>query len=281
MVDTVIETTDLRKAYGRVKALSRGMRTKLAVLLALCRGADLLLLDEPTAGLDPAAAEDVLQAIVSQVAQHGVTVFFSSHQITEVEQVADDIAIIDQGRLIVSGSIETLREEFRRIQLVFDDDAPAHVFAAPGVRRVRRDGRVLSVLSSGGTASLLEEARALQPASRFTDKRNNVGDFCRLRRHRAVRSDADRRTPGGESAGQRRDQQAAGRHMDRAPCSRLRAAHVHDDARQYRHRHGDGGHRRRSRHQCAAEDQRSGSDISFEIISARALNAPVTFTRVR
>src|SRR5215216_2300155 len=102
----------------RVKALSRGMRTKLAVLLALCRGADLLMLDEPTSGLDPAAAEEVLQAMVSQVAQHGVTVFFSSHQLTEVEQIADDIAIIDQGRLVVSGSIETLREEFRRIQLV-------------------------------------------------------------------------------------------------------------------------------------------------------------------
>jgi ABC-2 type transport system ATP-binding protein len=141
------------------------MRTKLAVLLALCRGADLLMLDEPTSGLDPVAAEQVLQAIVSQVAQDGVTVFFSSHQLAEVEQIADDIAIIDHGRLVVSGSIEALREEFRRVQLVFDGDAPAHVFTASGVRRVQRDGRVLSVLSSGGTADLLDEARALQPAS--------------------------------------------------------------------------------------------------------------------
>ncbi len=120
----------------RVKALSRGMRTKLAVLLALCRGADLLMLDEPTSGLDPAAAEDVLQAIVRQVAQDGVTVFFSSHQLAEVEQIADDIAIIDQGRLVVSGSIETLREEFRRIQLVFDGDAP--VTCVRGPRRAAR-----------------------------------------------------------------------------------------------------------------------------------------------
>jgi ABC-2 type transport system ATP-binding protein len=149
----------------RVKALSRGMRTKLAVLLALCRGADLLMLDEPTSGLDPAAAEDVLQAIVSQVAQDGVTVFFSSHQLAEVEQIADDLAIIDQGRLVVSGSIETVREEFRRIQLVFDGDAPAHMFVTPGIRRVRRDGRMLSILCSGGAAGVLDEARALQPAS--------------------------------------------------------------------------------------------------------------------
>ena len=161
---------DYRDRFGlpgrrRVKALSRGMRTKLAVLLALCRGADLLMLDEPTSGLDPAAAEDVLQAIVRQVAQDGVTVFFSSHQLAEVEQIADDVAIIEQGRLVVGGSIETLREECRRVQLVFDGDAPAHVFTASGVRRVRRDGRVLSIFSSGGTADLLVEARGLRPAS--------------------------------------------------------------------------------------------------------------------
>ena len=62
----------------KVKALSRGMRTKLALLLALCRGADLLILDEPTSGLDPAMTEEVLQALVAHVAGEEMTVFFSS-----------------------------------------------------------------------------------------------------------------------------------------------------------------------------------------------------------
>jgi ABC-2 type transport system ATP-binding protein len=82
----------------KVKALSRGMRTKLALLLALCRGAELLVLDEPTSGLDPAMTEEVLQALVAHVAREEMTVFFSSHQIAEVDQIADRVAIIDHGR---------------------------------------------------------------------------------------------------------------------------------------------------------------------------------------
>src|SRR4029077_5421080 len=93
----------------RVKALSRGMRTKLALLLALCRGADLLVLDEPTSGLSPAATEEVLQALVAHVAGEGMTVLFSSHQIAEVDQIADRVAIIDRGRTIVSGALDDIR----------------------------------------------------------------------------------------------------------------------------------------------------------------------------
>jgi ABC-2 type transport system ATP-binding protein len=81
----------------KVKALSRGTRTKLALLLALCRGAELLVLDEPTSGLDPAMTEEVLQILVTHVASEETTVFFSSHQIAEVEQIADRVAIIDRG----------------------------------------------------------------------------------------------------------------------------------------------------------------------------------------
>ena len=87
----------------KVKALSRGMRTKLALLLALCRGAELLILDEPTSGLDPAMTEEVLQALVAHVASEEMTVFFSSHQIAEVDQIADHVAIIDRGRAVVTG----------------------------------------------------------------------------------------------------------------------------------------------------------------------------------
>ena len=94
-----------------------------------------------------------------------MTVFFSSHQIAEVDQIADRVAIVDHGRVVVSGALDDLRERYCRIQLVFEGDAPAAAFRAPGVARVRRAGRVLTVLSSAGSAAIVEEARALAPAS--------------------------------------------------------------------------------------------------------------------
>jgi ABC-2 type transport system ATP-binding protein len=155
---------ELRPAQ-HVKSLSRGMRTKLALLLALSRGAELLILDEPTSGLDPAMTEEVLQALVSHVASEQMTVFFSSHQIAEVDQIADHVAIIDRGRAVLAGALDDLRERYRRVQLVFDGDAPEPAFRSPGVERVRRRGRVLTLLSSAGTDQVVNEARALHPVS--------------------------------------------------------------------------------------------------------------------
>jgi len=152
-------------AQRKVKALSRGMRTKLALLLTLCRGAELLILDEPTSGLDPAMSEEVLQALVQHVASEELTVFFSSHQIAEVDQIADRVVIIHRGRAVVAGALDDLRENFRRVQFVFDGEAPKTDFRAPGVERVWRDGRVLTVLSSAGAADLVDEARGLNPVS--------------------------------------------------------------------------------------------------------------------
>jgi ABC-2 type transport system ATP-binding protein len=165
---------DMAKRYVRsfdlpesrmVKALSRGERTKLALLLAFCRGAELLILDEATSGLDPAAAEEVLQALVGHVAGEGATVFFSSHQIGEIEQIADHVAIIDRGRTVLEGGLDDLRESYRRIELVFDGDAPAVHFRSPGVARVERKGRMLTVLASTGAERIIEEARALGSVS--------------------------------------------------------------------------------------------------------------------
>jgi ABC-2 type transport system ATP-binding protein len=145
----------------KIKTLSRGTRTKVALLLALCRGAELLVLDEPTSGLDPAAAEQVLQTLVAHAAGGETTVFFSSHQIGEVEQIADRVAIIDRGQTVVEAALDDMREQYRRIQLVFDCDAPDLSFRAPGVARVRRAGRVLTILASAGAEPIIDEARAL------------------------------------------------------------------------------------------------------------------------
>jgi ABC-2 type transport system ATP-binding protein len=168
---------DLEEQYVRrfeipraaaVKTLSRGGRTKLALLLALCRGAELLVLDEPTSGLDPAATEEVLQALIAHVAAAGATVFFSSHQIAEVDQIADRIAIIDRGRIVLDGALDDLREAYRRVQLVFDGQVPeasSALFRSAGVQRVHRSGRVVTVLIRGGADAFVAEARASGPVS--------------------------------------------------------------------------------------------------------------------
>src|SRR5262249_44748062 len=148
-----------------VGALSRGMRTRLALMLAFCRGAELLILDEPTSGLDPAVIEEVLQAIVRHVGREELTVFFSSHQIAEIEQIADHVAILERGRTILEGPLDDVRGRYCRLQLVFDREAPTPAFRAPGVVRARRQGRVLSVLTAGGRDAILEEARTLGPVS--------------------------------------------------------------------------------------------------------------------
>ncbi len=148
-----------------IKALSRGTRTKLSLLLALSRGAELLVLDEPTSGLDPAIAEDVLQALVGHVAGEESTVFFSSHQLAEVEQIADQVAIIDRGQTVVAGSLDDLRARYQRIQLVFSGDAPEFKVHAPGTHRVTRKGRVVTILSSSRGNEVIDEVRGYRPVS--------------------------------------------------------------------------------------------------------------------
>ncbi|HUK34486.1 MAG TPA: ABC transporter ATP-binding protein, partial [Vicinamibacterales bacterium] len=149
----------------KVKQLSHGTRTKLALLLALCRGADLLVLDEPMSGLDPAISEEVLQALVRHVADEHATVFLSSHQLADIDQIADHVAIIERGRAVVCGSLEDIRDGHRRIQIVFEGDAPALSFRTPGVIRTRRDGRVLTVFASGAADAISAEAQTFNPVS--------------------------------------------------------------------------------------------------------------------
>jgi ABC-2 type transport system ATP-binding protein len=165
---------DLEQTYRRkfelrgdqkVSALSRGTRTKLSLLLALSRGVKLLMLDEPTAGLDPAVSEEVLQALVSFTGGQEATIFFSSHQIPEVEQIADSVTIIDHGRTALTGSLDDIRSSYCRIQFVFDGRAPQVSFRSPGIVQAAADGRSLSVLSSAGSDRAIAEAQAWNPTS--------------------------------------------------------------------------------------------------------------------
>jgi ABC-2 type transport system ATP-binding protein len=140
-----------------IRKLSKGMHTKLALLLALPRRADLLMLDEPTEGLDPAVTEDVLQLLVGMAAG-GTTVFFSSHRLSEVEQIADQISIIERGQIVVEGALDDLKENYRRIHMVFEKEAPEVALAAVGAAQFRRDGRSLTVFADRDVETIVDQA---------------------------------------------------------------------------------------------------------------------------
>jgi ABC-2 type transport system ATP-binding protein len=141
----------------KVKKLSKGMRTKLAMLLALPRRADLLVLDEPTEGLDPAITEDVLQILVGMAAG-GATIFFSSHSLSEVEQIADHVSILDRGRIVVEGALDELKENYRRIHMVFEEEAPEKALVAAGAAQFRRDARSLTVFADRDVEVIVDRA---------------------------------------------------------------------------------------------------------------------------
>jgi ABC-2 type transport system ATP-binding protein len=125
------------------------------------RGAELLILDEPTEGLDPAMTEELLQILVGLVASGDVTIFFSSHQIVEVEQIADHVLIIHRGRAVVAGALDELKENYRRVNMTFNEAAPSDLsFATQSVEQVKRDGRWLSLLVSRNVDEVVRQARA-------------------------------------------------------------------------------------------------------------------------
>ena len=115
--DMLLRRFDL-KPQQRIKGLSHGQRVKAALLLALARQPRLLILDEPTTGLDPVARREVMGELMSVLINEERTIFFSSHNTLEVEQISDHIAFIDRGRLIDFDEKEDLLDRWRRVRLV-------------------------------------------------------------------------------------------------------------------------------------------------------------------
>jgi ABC-2 type transport system ATP-binding protein len=111
-------------SHRKVSQLSHGMRMKLALALALAPRPPLLILDEPTAGLDPVARREFLDFIDRQAHDERRTTFFSSHLIDEVERVADRVGIIHRGRMRYEGRLDTLRASVRRLRFPTTASAP-------------------------------------------------------------------------------------------------------------------------------------------------------------
>ena len=139
--DEVLERVGLTAAADkRVKAYSQGMRQRLGLALALLGAPELLVLDEPTNGLDPSGTREV-RTLLRSLADDGTTVFVSSHLLSEVEAMCDRVGVMAQGRLVAQGPPETLRGTSDRVRLEVDDVAAATrvIEAIGGITRLDGD----------------------------------------------------------------------------------------------------------------------------------------------
>jgi ABC-2 type transport system ATP-binding protein len=128
------------RAEQKIKGFSHGQRVKATLLLVLARRPKLLVLDEPTTGLDPVARHEILRELTDVMTDEGRTILFSSHNTQDVEQISDRITFIDRGRIIDSMDRETYLDRWRRLRL----EVPLGVElpALPGVISVRQEGRL-------------------------------------------------------------------------------------------------------------------------------------------
>ncbi|TMK79652.1 MAG: ABC transporter ATP-binding protein [Actinobacteria bacterium] len=146
-LDGALEVADLGRAINRkVKTYSHGMKQRLGIAQALLGKPDLLILDEPTTGLDPQQMRE-MRLLIHSIANRGATVLLSSHLLGEVEQVCSHAAIVNKGHVVATGTVAELIGRATTIYIEVDDVARARTVLSkiPGVRAVNEEGTGLSI----------------------------------------------------------------------------------------------------------------------------------------
>jgi ABC-2 type transport system ATP-binding protein len=156
---------ELLESFGldptkKVKELSRGMRAQAGLIAAVAHRPELLILDEPSSGLDAIVRRDILDAIVRTVADEGRTVIFSSHLLDEVERMSDHVTLIHNGRVALSGALDDVRRGYQRSRVRFVE----HFDQAPALDTslvIEGGGRTWSVIHGGSPEQFQRSVRTL------------------------------------------------------------------------------------------------------------------------
>ncbi len=156
---------ELRQAFkldgsSKIKQLSLGQKARAALITALAYHPPLLILDEPSSGLDPVVRRDILTAIIRTIADEGRTVLFSSHLLEEVERVADDVAMIHEGEIVINDSLENIKAKHHSITLRFSK--PLHDKPKiDGALSIKGKEKEWSIICNGNIDEITSKAKAM------------------------------------------------------------------------------------------------------------------------
>lgn len=148
----------------RIKTLSKGMQRQVAFWLALSLVPDVMILDEPLDGLDPVMRQKVKQLIIRDVADRGVTVMISSHNLRELEDICDYIGILHQGEMLIQRDLDDLKADIHKIQIGFSGDVPPTLLEEAGILHHEQRGSVMILIVQGSRAEAISKMQSYQPA---------------------------------------------------------------------------------------------------------------------
>ena len=179
-VDRWLSTLGLSERGGsKLEDLSHGNQQRVQLAAALAPDPELLILDEPFAGLDPIGVES-LAGTLRGLASRGVTIVFSSHQLDLVEDVCEDVAIINEGRVVLSGSLDDIKNRSSKRRLTIDVDGEPWVPSAAGTTVIDGQGRSHSIVDGDAPiGDLLAEANHAGTVSRFMFEPPRLTDLFR------------------------------------------------------------------------------------------------------
>jgi len=156
----------------KLKNLSKGQRAKTALVLALAFNPDMLILDEPTGGLDPVARREFIEGILAEFQESGKTIFISSHLVNELAGLVDHIGIIHEGRLLENTRTEDFLNSIRRIHMTFNGQGPSAI-ACPGLLRSRITGREAAIaVAKFEEDSTIEQLKSYHPTDIQVERMN-------------------------------------------------------------------------------------------------------------
>ncbi len=140
----------------KVKILSEGQLQKLGILLAIGHEPEFLVLDEPAASLDPSARRQFLKTILDLASESECTVLFSTHITSDLERVADTVAILREGRIVYCGGLEELKESVKQLNIISINSLPLNL-SIPGMLNCRKEGNEALVTIQGVNEALIQQ----------------------------------------------------------------------------------------------------------------------------
>lgn len=147
----------------KINTFSKGMKRQTGLILALSVNPDVLLLDESFDGLDPVMRLTLKRFISREILNRDMTVVISSHNLRELEDICDQIALIDNKKVVMSGEVDSIKGDFHKIQVGFSHDVKEDIFAFLNPLHVDKMGNVFVVVAKGDIQGILDSIKKLKP----------------------------------------------------------------------------------------------------------------------